>query len=117
MWISLSAFARLLASADQTLHCSAGGRFASAFGQEKVCTLHVSIEFEAARPYFCIILEKGAFGLVDSPGNDDAMLSGDHFPREVKSGREPDLSSNEGSQRVMNNDRRDTIPADQFNSG
>ena len=63
------AFARLLAFPDQTPCCFSGQIlcFASAFDQKKVETLHVSIEFEATRPYSCIIIEKGALGLVRHP--------------------------------------------------
>ena len=76
-----AAFAQLLAFPDQTPRCFSRRIlcFASAFDQKKAGTPHVSIEFEVTRPYSCIILEKGAFGLAGSLGNDDAMLCWDRF--------------------------------------
>jgi len=47
---------------------------------EKSATLHISHEFEATLPYSFIMLEKGAFGLADLLGNDDARLRGTTFP-------------------------------------
>jgi len=63
-------FAWLLAFPDQTPRSFSGQilSFASAFDQKKVGTLYVSIEFKAMRPYSCIILAKGAFGLAGLPG-------------------------------------------------